>query len=914
MKNFSIGSICAILCLLTHGGTAKPQNGDQTDNYNPDKKLSWSDPFDWKFLKAFSAKSNKNVLLSPFSLKLVLSLLYEGSSGDTEREFQKALNLPANKTILSLKYNEVLKGLQEESDSYICKVGTRAFLDSSIEPTQTFRTKANTFYHTAIESVDFSSPKLAAESINSWVDEITLGKLKKLVNPDDLEEAILLLTNAIYFKGKWQVAFPKNKTIRAGFYVEPDRVINTPFMRVLDQYYYHESTLLEAKIIRIPYKGNKFSMVILLPTAKGGLSQLIDTLTVDKLRNVLSLMDKTTVSLILPKFNFDFQTRLSNILEELGLRLMFQPKASFAGIARGTKLENAKALYVSDVLQKAGIDVNEEGSEAYVATEITLTNKFGENQVTFNATHPFLFFIEEQGTNSILFLGKVENPQQIESLALPSRFGGGASSSGSNSKVPLQLSTGQGFSSSSGQRPTQPEQNNENYNQPSFSLDEKQEAHADFLERFNYIDFELLEKLDNGKNLLISPASIKTILAMILEGAGGQSAAQIASALRLDSGHSNHREILRKLLYDLTDTSGATLVQYFNRLFVSKKYAVNPNYDKIIRGYYNASVRSIDFTNPSEIQTINNEVKESTRGLIPDIVNPDAIPADTMMIITNALYFKGKWKHSFDPKETTTKCFQSRQKGCINVPMMQIEETFNYQFLKGLQAHAVELPYSDHKYAMVLIVPNTDRPRFVSDLRNNKFVEILDKLVPEEITLVMPRFTIEFDTDLTEVLQQRPPEIVDIFGAQANLTGIITNANTHVSQIIHKAKIIVNEHGTEAAAASGAVFIPLMGSMKPRVVADRPFVFIIYHRASKNIIFEGVLNEPTPSSDEYKPQGNGYQQPKQTNFDTQDSRRPQATESRSSFPTNQYYQPQQKTPINYGTYRTISQLRYYNGE
>lgn len=155
----------------------------EEDDYTPLKDSSWSDPFDWKLLKAFASKDYKNVLISPLSLKLVLALLYEGASGETALQFQRTLGFPDDRKALREKYAEIIDVLQGEREEYIFNLGTRIFLDSRIQPLQQYASKAKQFYRTDIAKTNFTDTKDASNIINTWIDTATNGRIKKIVNP-----------------------------------------------------------------------------------------------------------------------------------------------------------------------------------------------------------------------------------------------------------------------------------------------------------------------------------------------------------------------------------------------------------------------------------------------------------------------------------------------------------------------------------------------------------------------------------------------------------------------------------------------------------------------------------------------------------------------------------------------------------
>ncbi|XP_064215255.1 serpin peptidase inhibitor 5 isoform X1 [Tribolium castaneum] len=803
--------LLGLVCLSTISATG---SDEEADAYFPASE--WSDTFDWKLLKAFSTPNSRNVLISPIGLKVVLALLYEGSGGLTEKEFQNVLQFPIEKSKMREQFKNISKALQpSERSQYILNLGTRIFLDSRVTPQQNFAAKALDGYRTDIEPTNYSQPIEASQTINSWIDKLTNGKVSRLVAPGDLEDAIMIIANAIYFKGTWRHQFPKNNTALGGFYVSPNEILTVPYMTTTDAFYYFESNELDAKILRLPYKGQNYALFVVLPNSKAGLSDLMKKVNLHVLKKQLYMLDKVPVEVRLPKFKFNFQARYMKILQDFGLTQMFQNTASFPGIARGNIPHLLRMLVVSDIIQKTGIELDEEGSVVYAATHVQVGNKFAEVDYVFNATHPFMFFLEEQTSGTILFVGKVENPLETVGVPLPPRFG-------SNQGLESTLSASPNL------QPANPERDA-------------------VIRRFNYFDLELLKEFSESPgNVFISPASIKTTLALILEGAKGQSAREIGNALRIDDIEQKEiREILSRLLFDLKDSTGNTVLESASSIFVSNKYNVVPEFEKKVITYYNGLIKHLDFSNPNlAAKIINSWVSNATHGLIDQIVGNQHLSPDTALLLTNALYFKGKWKTEFNPNGTKEKCFFSPTRNCVSTPLMQVTSTFNYNFNIDLNAHAIELPYQDDKYAMLILFPtNGNNVRTLArDMQHAQLHMVIDALKPTDLILEIPKFEIDYETDLVSFL--RPLKIQEIFQANANLTGMVAQEKVKISNIVHKTKVQVNEQGTRAAAVTTAVVIPLMGSTAQRIVVDQPFIFFIYHRESRNIIFEGLFVEP----------------------------------------------------------------------
>uniref|UniRef100_A0A1Y1L261 Serpin domain-containing protein n=1 Tax=Photinus pyralis TaxID=7054 RepID=A0A1Y1L261_PHOPY len=469
---------------------------------------------------------------------------------------------------------------------------------------------------------------------------------------------------------------------------------------------------------------------------------------------------------------------------------------------------------------------------------------------------------------------------------------------------------------------------------PSFpSLDPLLASSAEY-SRFNFFDMELLDSFDDKQNYFISPASIKATLAMVLEGARGSCALEIIRALRITDSNIN-RERIGSILYDFNSKKGTTVVESANGAFISQLYRVVPEYERTLRTHYKAEVRTIDFSqNDYAARLINGWVSEKTRGLITDIISPANFNSDATIVLVNALYFQGKWKNEFDEGSTSIKCFYSKNR-CINTRMMQIVENFSYKYIERLDAEAISLPYGDGQYSMLVVLPSKQQSVdfLIRDMKFMTVESIVNMLEPTEVFVNLPSFEIEYSADMVSDLERLG--IKEIFGPTANLSGIIQKGQIKINHIVHKAKIEVNEKGTTAAGATGVIVIPLMGTSMPRFVADRPFLFFIYHTATKNILFEGRLNEvkevyntifttpsqpqqnkqtklqPAPLSLDKRPinhQNPGQRRPnpesfrpQQTSAQVPESNHRVAPEQASRFHVGSHNKPQTNQPIYFGT-------------
>lgn len=382
---------------------------EDIDDYIPYNSDTY-DHFSWEMLRSVLKEEQTNVIVSPFSVKLLLALLSEaaGNNTTTQKELVKTLEVIKTPDNLRGFYKKLLTSLKKENPHYTLNLETKMFTDEFIEPKQRYAAMLATFYDTDIEKLNFSNGQSSVNHINQWCSNVTKGKLTNLVTKESVENSVMILANVIYFSGKWRRQF--NETYEGVFFKTPDAQMRAQFMEQTEYFYYYDHSSLNAKILRLPYKGKKFSMFILLPKLKSNVEELTKNLQNDQVKRMQFMMEETKIKVSLPKFKFEFNKSLKSTLTSLGVHDIFTDDASLPGLDRGADVGGR--LKVSNAFQKAGIEVDEKGTEIYASTAFEIGNKFGGNPIVeeFIVNRPFIFFIEEEATGSILFAGKVLEP------------------------------------------------------------------------------------------------------------------------------------------------------------------------------------------------------------------------------------------------------------------------------------------------------------------------------------------------------------------------------------------------------------------------------------------------------------------------------------------------------------------------
>ncbi|CAG9785172.1 unnamed protein product [Diatraea saccharalis] len=344
------------------------------------------------FTEVAKENSGKSVVMSGFSAMTPLAQLGLASVDITHDEILEVIALPndnATKEVFSYVSQDVrsVKGVD-------LKIANRIFLPGDVELNEEFGVVSRDVFHSDIKQVDFVKNFEAAATINSWVEDNTNKRIKDLVDPQSLgSDTKAVLVNAIYFKGTWKKKFDSRLTRDRDFHVTKDKTIKVPTMAKSDDFKYGYSQELDAKLLEIFYEGEEASLLIVLPNQIDGLNALQEKLKdPSALEKATEKMYTTLVSVYLPKFKIETRINLITVLENMGIKTLFDSKK-----ARLEKLLKnfGRGLYVSDAIQKAFIEVNEEGAEAAVASVYygRGASIIIDEPEVFRAFHPFLFFL-----------------------------------------------------------------------------------------------------------------------------------------------------------------------------------------------------------------------------------------------------------------------------------------------------------------------------------------------------------------------------------------------------------------------------------------------------------------------------------------------------------------------------------------
>jgi serpin B len=371
------------------------------------------------------------------------------------------------------------------------------------------------------------------------------------------------------------------------------------------------------------------------------------------------------------------------------------------------------------------------------------------------------------------------------------------------------------------------------------------------VESINAFAIDLYGKLAEGneENFFFSPFSISTALAMTYAGAQGTTETQMASTLHFSLPQTTLHPAFGALLADM-EAVGARdgyELSTANSLWGQIDLPFVPEFLATLASAYGAPLREVDFQTTPEPsrQTINAWVASATHDRIKDLLPQGSINDLTRLVLANAIYFKGSWARTFDAADTRSGDFHPRGGGTIQVPMMHQTAQFRYAWIAGT-VQVLELPYTTGDLSMIFIMADTPdgMPDLETALSLPAFEQWCDALVPaNELSVNIPSVTFASTFRLAQTLGALG--MTEAFDPSlADFSGIADQAGLFIGDVFHKSFVLVNEEGTEAAAATGVT--TGVTSMPPSFYADHPFIFLIRHNRSGAILFLGRVMDPRP--------------------------------------------------------------------
>ena len=368
--------------------------------------------FGLRLLRTLTDGSGKNVVVSPLSVSLALAMTCNGAAGDTRTSIAKTLGAESLTDEAINRNSRLLLDMVEKADPEAqMEVANALWTQSGFPINPDFLKLNRDYYDASVGSLDFEgNPRNAANTINAWVNDRTHAKIPEILR-DVSPETVLVLTDAVYFKGRWSMPFDKNKTETRTFHLRGGNSVSAPMMIETDSFPYFEDDVFQA--IRLPYGSRRFGMYLFLPRKPGGLPDFLRTLDQPHWSEWTGKLQEREGRIILPKFKSTYGERLNDALKSMGMGIAFQDNANFSRIH-----PPPPPLLISDVEHKTYVKVDEVGTEAAAANSVGIELSAmigsigGPPPFEMVVDHPFFFAIGEQQSGALMFGGVVTDPTQ----------------------------------------------------------------------------------------------------------------------------------------------------------------------------------------------------------------------------------------------------------------------------------------------------------------------------------------------------------------------------------------------------------------------------------------------------------------------------------------------------------------------
>ncbi len=351
------------------------------------------------FRELAAEDKGENIFISPLSMLLALAMTYNGALGETGLAMGEALEFSGlDLQELNSGFRDLTIAIENADSDIDMSIANSIWLRDGFKPEEDFVERNKKYYSSEVEELDFSAPDAVA-TINGWISDATRGKIEKMLSeiPADV---IMYLINAIYFKGNWTHEFDESLTVDEDFNLLDGSSKKVSMMVQRRDFMYFEGDNFSSA--RLPYGQDKMAMYIILPDVGVGVDAVIESLDGDRWNKITGSFSEIEVNIHMPRFKMEYGIKLLNTaLSTLGMGVAFSPEADFSGIAPD--------IFISRVLHKAVIEVNEKGSEAAAATVVEMVESAMPEVKTaeFIVDRPFFFVISDDRSGTVLFMGKV---------------------------------------------------------------------------------------------------------------------------------------------------------------------------------------------------------------------------------------------------------------------------------------------------------------------------------------------------------------------------------------------------------------------------------------------------------------------------------------------------------------------------
>lgn len=349
-----------------------------------------------------NAGESENVMISPMSISYALSMTLNGANGETRTAMLEALRLNGiTVDAINNSYKNLTEALLSIDKRVLISIANSVWTENDFAVKQAFIDILTNYYDAESKSFDINDSS-APDKINAWIEDKTNGLIKEMI--DKLEDnTVMLLINAIYFKGKWKSEFDESKTVEMPFYKTGINQVDVPMMKQETEFsvYQGDGFILA----EFPYGQGNFVMDVILPDEQDGLTNTLSSVSDANFTSWISQMSKRKTDVSFPRFKYGFKKKLKDVLSDMGMGIAFTEGADFSNIS------DQYDLLINDVTHQSFIETNEEGTEAAAATVVDIgMTSMPPASLVFKMDHPFMYIIRETTTNSIIFMGRVSDP------------------------------------------------------------------------------------------------------------------------------------------------------------------------------------------------------------------------------------------------------------------------------------------------------------------------------------------------------------------------------------------------------------------------------------------------------------------------------------------------------------------------
>lgn len=353
-------------------------------------------------LRILQDTENENVLLSPVSVYMVLNMILMGARGRTFYQISKQLGEPDPRSLSAL-LQELQSTSGRQSGATSLDMASAVVVQRGAPLNETYQRDISDLFEASLTAADFEHDgQHILNEINAWTKRRTRGRIGRFLQEPPNVATKMLILNALYFKGDWKTQFDPEFTDSRPFHNQDGTVSRVPTMFLIHNFMYGHDDGLDADVLVVPYADDRFSMILLIPrNRQNGIGGIVQGLSADKLKSILSTLKPQQIELSLPKLSLQKLLELRKPLESLGLKEPFSESANFTGIS--DRLD----LRLDEVLHKAALDVDEVGTRAVASTEAQFVSKSLVRFTQFTVDRPFLALIQHDETGAIVFLAQV---------------------------------------------------------------------------------------------------------------------------------------------------------------------------------------------------------------------------------------------------------------------------------------------------------------------------------------------------------------------------------------------------------------------------------------------------------------------------------------------------------------------------